>query len=96
MKYNQIDDYAWYSSNSNVQTHEVGTKLPNAWGLFDMSGNVWEWCQDWAQEGSVRMARGGSWSESASRCLSANRCGILPYFGLNDLGFRVATVPSSK
>ncbi len=104
LKYNQIDDYAWYSSNSNVQTHEVGTKLPNAWGLFDMSGNVWEWCQDRFGEyssdpqtdptGSTnddqRLQRGGEWDETARACRSANRYYNYPSFNYDGYGFRLA------
>ncbi|MBO4772403.1 MAG: SUMF1/EgtB/PvdO family nonheme iron enzyme, partial [Bacteroidales bacterium] len=72
---NNIDDFAWYNGNSNSQTHAVKQKLPNELGIYDMSGNVWEWCQDWygqysnvavtnpqgASSGSSRVLRGGSW-----------------------------------
>ena len=76
---NTIDDYAWYSANSSSTTHPVGTKLPNELGLYDMSGNVWEWNWDWEvaypsgeltdyrgpASGSRRMRPGGSWDNSA-------------------------------
>lgn len=79
---NTIGDVAWYYSNSNSKTHAVAQKLPNELGLYDMSGNVWEWCQDWygsygsaAQtnptgpaSGSYRVIRGGGWSYSARFC----------------------------
>ena len=99
-----LGDYAWVLNNSNNQTHPVGKKKPNAWGLYDMHGNAWEWCNDWfsdypngalsdpsgPKEGSYRVIRGGGWSHDASLCRSAFRYGDHPSHRLLNFGFRVA------
>ena len=97
------DDVAWYDGNSGEKTHSVKIKKPNELGLYDMSGNVWEWCQDWegsyssnAQtnptgpvSGFLRVYRGGSWYDSEGFCRSSYRSSCPPGFSYYGLGFRL-------
>ena len=101
---NTLDDAVWYRDNSGYQTHEVATKAPNELGIYDMSGNVWEWCQDWygsyssyAQtnptgptSGSFRVNRGGSCVYDAAFSRVAARNGISASSANNNLGLRLA------
>ena len=101
---NDIDRVSWYDLNSGNSTSDVGQKVPNELGLFDMSGNVWEWCQDWygnyddgnqtnptgPSTGTDRVYRGGGWYSIAGYCRVSCRSAISPEKSDNRLGLRLA------
>ncbi len=83
-----LGEVAWYDDNSKRKTHPVGQKKPNAFGLYDMHGNVWEWCEDLYRAGdSHRVGRGGGWDSDSGDCRASNR---LPGYRYYRLGFRLA------
>jgi formylglycine-generating enzyme required for sulfatase activity len=87
---NNIHDVAWFTDNSGNRTHPVGTKSPNSIGIYDMSGNVYEWCQDYYDSsGSARVGRGGGYGINAYYCRVANRTDVTPDEYSDNLGFRV-------
>jgi serine/threonine protein kinase len=105
----KLGEYAWYDENSGNTNHPVGTKKPNAWGIHDGHGSVWEWCSDWydgeyakgpltdpvgPSRGSYRTSRGGSWNFTAANCGSASRDWYSPEIRFDGLGFRL-TLSSS-
>ena len=102
--YSQLGDYAWFNKNSDGSTHPVGQKKPNAWGIYDMHGNVWEWRsskyesypykaddgrEDLKDTGSRRVVRGGGWYNSVGLCRSSYRISLTPTRCLFNYGFRV-------
>lgn len=100
---NRIDDVAWYGGNSGYMTHEVATCTPNELGIYDMSGNVYEWCSDWygdyssssqtdpsdPADGSCRVYRGGNWGGDATYCRVSNRDFCVPDYQGYSFGFRL-------
>jgi formylglycine-generating enzyme required for sulfatase activity len=98
-----LAEYAWFIENSPTQTHAVGQRKPNAWGLYDMHGNLWEWCQDYGDSyaaravtdptgpasGSSCVLRGGSWGRRPQECRSATRRWEPPDLRRGNFGFRV-------
>jgi formylglycine-generating enzyme required for sulfatase activity len=105
--YTNLTKYAWYYADSGSMTHPVGQKQPNPWGLYDVHGNVWEWCQDWytnyssglvldpqgPDSGLARVVRGGGWDGLGGDCRSASRAAADPASRGANSGFRIVLAP---
>ena len=92
-RYGPLDEIAWYRRNSHERTYDVGGKRANAWGMYDMLGNVWEWCWDIYDAevyGAYRVLRGGGWMDEHWSCRASVQRRSHPTFQIDDVGFRVA------
>jgi formylglycine-generating enzyme required for sulfatase activity len=101
------DEYAWTGENCDATTHPVGLKRPNPWGLYDMHGNVWEWCSDWfapypaapltdpvgAVSNKYKVFKGGGWNQEAQYARSSSRFMMSPSNGIHFVGFRIVLGP---
>jgi formylglycine-generating enzyme required for sulfatase activity len=93
VRYGELDEIAWYRENSGGELHDVATKAPNAWGLYDMIGNAWEWCWDVYDPrvyGPYRVFRGGGSYDRPRGCRASCRRKSHPTLSIDDLGFRLA------
>ncbi|MEU5580822.1 formylglycine-generating enzyme family protein [Streptomyces huasconensis] len=94
--YGPLDDIAWYRGNSGERVHDVGSRQANPWGLYDMLGNVWDWCWDVYDAevyGGYRVLRGGGWFDEHWSCRASARRRSHPSYRVDDVGFRVARSP---